>query len=127
MKKANKEVVIKLFGGLGNQMFQFAAGKSLSLRTKADLILDVSWFSKIEDNTTPRSYGLAPFKLPVRIYSRQTSSYTKSISKLFSELLVYYYRSAMFKCVKEPHFHYWKGFEKLSKKRSSFIAVTLSF
>jgi hypothetical protein len=38
-------VVACLFGGLGNQMFQYAAGRSLAVRTGTRLVLDATGFS----------------------------------------------------------------------------------
>ena len=37
-------IVTKIFGGLGNQMFQYAAGKALALATGSRLKLDISSF-----------------------------------------------------------------------------------
>jgi len=37
-------IIVKLIGGLGNQMFQYAAGCALALRLGAKLKLDVSDF-----------------------------------------------------------------------------------
>lgn len=51
-------IVVKLMGGLGNQMFQYAAGRALSLRRRAPLYLDVSWFEQPRAGTTPRHYEL---------------------------------------------------------------------
>lgn len=39
-------IKIKLFGGLGNQMFQFATGYSVARRKNLDLYLDLSWFNR---------------------------------------------------------------------------------
>jgi hypothetical protein len=39
-------IIARLNGGLGNQMFQFAAARALALRTQATLKLDVSAFSR---------------------------------------------------------------------------------
>ena len=36
---------IKLTGGLGNQMFQFAAGYSIAKRKNVNLIMDLSWLN----------------------------------------------------------------------------------
>ena len=38
----NKEIIVYLMGGLGNQMFQYALGRSLCLRNSANLYLDQS-------------------------------------------------------------------------------------
>ena len=38
-------IKLKVTGGLGNQMFQFAAGYS-SKKEKVDLHLDLSWFNR---------------------------------------------------------------------------------
>lgn len=37
-------VIVKMTGGLGNQMFQYAAGRSASLRNKTELVLDTSFY-----------------------------------------------------------------------------------
>ena len=39
-------IISKLFCGLGNQMFQYAAGLALAHRRNTVLKLDVSWFSE---------------------------------------------------------------------------------
>ena len=44
-KLAPRAVVVQLMGGLGNQMFQYAAGRHLSRKLMATLFLDVSWLS----------------------------------------------------------------------------------
>ena len=52
----------RIFGGLGNQMFQYAAGKALALRTGNKLRLDTHWFHHIPKEATPRDYELSIFK-----------------------------------------------------------------
>lgn len=50
---------VRLIGGLGNQMFQYAAARALALRTGARVKLDLSWFG-----TDPeRQYALGPFAI----------------------------------------------------------------
>ncbi len=48
--------MVRLYGGMGNQMFQYAAAKAVALRSDADLLLDLSWFSTVSD----RRYALGP-------------------------------------------------------------------
>ena len=50
-------VIVKLIGGLGNQMFQYAASRSISLSHDVPLKLDLSWFENV-GNDTKREYEL---------------------------------------------------------------------
>jgi hypothetical protein len=69
-KLRNSGVVITLVGGLGNQLFQYAFGRAISIRNKQPLIFDLAWFDQVKDEkdeiTTVREYALAPFELPVK-------------------------------------------------------------
>lgn len=47
-------VVVRLIGGLGNQMFQYATGRAVALRTGAQLMLDITGYA---------SYPLRRFEL----------------------------------------------------------------
>lgn len=49
-------IVIKLQGGLGNQMFQYATARRLSLRHNVELKIDVSGFDKTDNKTTTRRH-----------------------------------------------------------------------
>lgn len=57
-------IIVQLTGGLGNQMFQYAAAKALSLKKKTELFLDVSSFLRTElpDLEVPRDFELKHFK-----------------------------------------------------------------
>jgi len=44
-------VIVKIMGGLGNQMFQYAAGRALSSRFNTELKLDNSWFLSVGSDT----------------------------------------------------------------------------
>lgn len=55
-------IVVPLIGGLGNQMFQYAAARALALRTGSQVELELSWFG-----TDPeRQYALAPFAIEAK-------------------------------------------------------------
>jgi Glycosyl transferase family 11 len=58
-------VITRLTGGLGNQMFQYAAGRALADRLGAQLLLDTRAFGHALalKAYTRRGYALAPFKL----------------------------------------------------------------
>ena len=63
-------VIVRLMGGLGNQMFQYAAARAISLRTGAQLKLDLSWFDDEGSRVNPRrEYELEQFGLPIELAS----------------------------------------------------------
>src|SRR2546422_912645 len=47
-------VIVRLMGGLGNQMFQYAAARRVALSNNVPLKLDISWFARSPD----RAYAL---------------------------------------------------------------------
>lgn len=58
-------IIVKLIGGLGNQMFQYALGRSISLRHNIDFKLDISPF----ETYTLHRYGLSNFQIVEKIAS----------------------------------------------------------
>ena len=69
----NLTVTVRLKGGLGNQMFQYAMGRALALRLKAALKLDIlSGFAV--DTIFQRKYALQPFNI-VDEYATPYESY----------------------------------------------------
>ena len=51
------------FGGLGNQMFQYAAARALAERLNTRVCIDISLLYAPMRNTTPRNYELSHFVL----------------------------------------------------------------
>jgi FkbM family methyltransferase len=64
-QSVQRPVAIRLLGGLGNQLFQYAAARALSLRVGTDLLLDVSGLQA----DPLRRFHLAAFKIAGRIAS----------------------------------------------------------
>lgn len=60
-------VVARLHGGTGNQLFQYAAGRTLAERHGVELAFDTSLLDRKFDNVTPRSYALGSFRVSQRI------------------------------------------------------------
>ncbi len=52
-------IIVKIYGGLGNQMFQYAFGRALSLRNKTSLKLDIRALTK----AGARAYALHHFSI----------------------------------------------------------------
>jgi len=62
-------VIIKLKGGLGNQLFQYAFGRLIALKRGEDLKLDKDILGQRGD--TYRAYGLDNFNIKAEIASRE--------------------------------------------------------
>lgn len=105
-----------VLGGLGNQMFQYAACRALSLRLSEPLRLDVSGFT---------DYSLHQgFELP-RVFTCNPEIATEQeirdllgwrASRLARKILVRPSLAMLHgtRLVVEPHFHYWPGIWKTS-------------
>ena len=76
--------IVKLFGGLGNQMFQYAFGK----RIGADAY-DVSWFESDNPNMTPRDYELNLFNCAPKLLTRKQSKKIIKNNKIL-KLIAYF-------------------------------------
>lgn len=61
-------VITKLMGGLGNQMFQYAIGRALSLKYEVPLLVDTRFFNyKNDDQSTRRNLELDLFNTHFKI------------------------------------------------------------
>lgn len=60
-------LITKLSGGLGNQLFQYAAGRALAKRHGVPLVLDTGWFDYIPKSNTPRFFELSRYPVAARV------------------------------------------------------------
>lgn len=118
-------------GGLGNQMFQYAAGKALAMRHGVPLALDLSGFRASDPRNTPRPFLLDRLLVPEAAASAQRQgverpkeNFTRAkwkarvdrllgkagLPKLATSLDEY----------REPHFHYDPAFEALGPQTALF-------
>lgn len=59
-------------GGLGNQLFQYAAGKALSVKHNVPLKIDTTFFtSKLKESVTKRDFELNLFQVNANIASQE--------------------------------------------------------
>ncbi len=73
-------VLTKLIGGLGNQLFQYAAGRNLSVKLQSELKIDHSFLeSETKGEYTKRHYELGMFNC---IQTRASEEEIKAISHL---------------------------------------------
>jgi len=73
-------VIIKLIGGIGNQMFQYAMARAVAERNKAELGIDICWFDRYKNNLAPREYALDDFNISGKLL--KTGIFYRILSKL---------------------------------------------
>jgi len=85
-------IIVKLQGGLGNQMFQYAFGKTLAAKLSNSLYFDSSFFKiKETDFFTRRNYELDLFPIQINTPDRTTiKSFTdpKPVQRILNRLKI---------------------------------------
>ncbi len=77
-------IVIKLKGGLGNQLFQYAIAKAFSLETNRSFQIDISIFEWYKLH----NYGLYHFNIQTEFYTPE-SKWKMKLKKLFNKIVFY--------------------------------------
>jgi hypothetical protein len=117
-------IIAKLYGGLGNQMFQYATAKKMASLLDAELKLDITHFDKKElPNGLPyRSYDLDIFNnIKERIATPKEIGLFKNNSGTLLERGIRRIRNTVVPhtVVYEPHFHFYA--ELLNKKGHLYL------
>lgn len=100
-------IIVQLVGGIGNQMFQYAAARRISYINNTPLKLDISWFEK----SKLRNYNLKCFNIIEDFASPRDIQLIKELNRKknsiilmgFVEKFIPYYKCW---CVKQKYFHY---------------------
>ena len=107
-------IIISLIGGLGNQMFQYAAGRSLAIYHNNELKLDISAYNKSKKTMTPRNYCLSHYNIYENFVSKdelylskKPHSYGKNFLLTLSGLIN---RKSPRNYKIEPFFNYYSDF-----------------
>jgi len=97
-------IITKLQGGLGNQLFQYAAGRSLAQKHETSLKFDVSWYNNYANSVTPRRLGLDLFSVAADIAAdSEVEKFRKlGVPRLIEKIKPYKWK----KHVQEKHFHF---------------------
>jgi hypothetical protein len=101
---------VRLMGGLGNQMFQYAAALRLAKHHNTSAVMDLAFFENIAEVDTPREYELDCFQLkpeflaPAKRPADDSSIYGSRRGKL----LYYMHRLAgnNWSVYREPHHNF---------------------
>lgn len=109
-------IIVKLMGGLGNQMFQYAAARHLACRYDTELKLDISFLEQFAADCTPRRFVLKSLNINAAIASpREVDDLTGQGKSRLDTLLIRFRRVAEGKgfqpqIYREPHFHFDPAF-----------------
>ncbi len=80
-------IIAQLQGGLGNQLFQYATARSLSIVKKTPLLLDCTWYQQTYDDVTPRELLIRELKTAGAVISlEQTTQKPKRIRRLLQKI-----------------------------------------
>ena len=93
-------IKLKVTGGLGNQMFQFATGYSMARKKKVDLHLDLSWYNRRNIHNGFELQNVFNIFEKVDFLKNSISLSKFSIIKLLNKFYTKY------EIFDEPHFHY---------------------
>lgn len=105
-------IVVKIKSGLGNQMFQYALGRRLSLEWCNELKFDISWFSNINSNETQRKLEIDQFNIKINratdeeIIKSMHGFFVRSITKFIDRIMGRLDRN-----------HFYKFYRGLLKKK----------
>lgn len=114
-------ITVKIEGGLGNQMFQYAAAKNLSVLHGVDLQLDVSAFNQDKSSGvyTGRKFELDQLNIKAHISKKnhQTPGLFKKIKDKLSRTRYYFEQSLNFdaEVLKLPSNAYLEGYFQSEK------------
>lgn len=97
-------IIVRLRGGLGNQLFQYALARKLAIERKTDFSFDITGYV-----TYPfHKYSLHPFAILERFATEKEIQVVRKPT-LLKKVLPYYFRSS----VEERHFHFDKNILKV--------------
>lgn len=109
-------IISYILGGIGNQMFQYAAGRALSLSTGQSHLLDVSDFSGYALHNgyeLDRVFNVAGERADVQVVRDMLGWKARPLGKrLLRRQEFAWLRGEQF--VVEPYSHYWPDFSKLT-------------
>lgn len=95
-------IISRITSGLGNQLFQYAAGRHLALKNQTALYLDLSYYLYEYDDDTVRPFKLGNFSIPYRLLQKSPLEYVSKATKLLPKRSL----PPIFRFLKEKQFHF---------------------
>jgi hypothetical protein len=131
-------IVANLMGGLGNQMFQYAAGRSLAILNNTELYLDLGFLNTDPQGAyTKREFNLDVFNIKAKISDKavpdkfkSTSSWISKIASKFRTGSVSFfneegkgYRPEFYNCGDNTYLNgFWQSEKYFSKIRTELLS-----
>lgn len=103
-------IIVRLMGGMGNQMFQYALGRRLAYDNNTELKLDLGFFERQPINNANhvrRNFDLDVFKLAAKLASpSEVYDLTRRLPFSFGDKVLNRLIGLKPTYVREPHFHF---------------------
>lgn len=120
--------IIQIHGGLGNQLFQYAFARVMSLEQNKNIFLDVSFYNFSKN----RNYDLSKFhianfkmlKLPLFYMTLKFFNTTK-INKLVNKFIYFEKHSCKYSKINYNKFKYYSGYFQSEKYFSKYRNILL--
>ena len=109
-------IIVKIFQGLGNQLFQYSLSRSLQLRHGVQVKLDLTWFDEYSEH---RPFGLDKFNTKFEIATQKEINQVKN--GIYPNKLSQLLNNKLSRFKKYYHQPYFK--EDLSKLDSNILKI----
>lgn len=113
-------VIVRLLGGVGNQLFQYACAKSLAYQRDARLILDLRFFDFYASQTSYyRNYELYAFSILAETLSNDVAAQLESEFKYYENELIGPYENieiVELPCYLNGNWQSWKYFNSIESE-----------
>jgi len=118
--------IVKLNGGLGNQMFQYAFACALKEKTEAQILFDFSYFDEItqDENVVIRPFGLDVFNADCQKASKEDLAkiiYSKPNKNIITQKSAYTFDKKLFNTDKYYYNGYFQNEEYFKGVREKLI------
>ena len=95
-------IISRITSGLGNQLFQYAVARHLSLKNKTPLYVDLSYYLQSYSDDTVRNFKLGNFSVPYHTLQQSPLEYVSKATKLLPNRSL----RPFFLFLKEKQFHF---------------------